>query len=486
MTVFRCKKLGSLLILVLIILLGAILRLYRLPELSTFRSDQVIELTSTADILRGDFTLIGIKTSNSEVRNGAVMYYLMAPFLLAMKFSPLAGALVQILLSLGTIVLVYATAKKFFVSHLALLAAFSIATSSLLVQFSRQTLLAYYPLFFSALFLCFALKVIKKSSLLTVGILGTLCGFSLQVHYATLALFVCALFLPALFKAESLKETFIYWGSLFLGLFLGLAPMLLFEIRNEFFNSKMLWNYVTESGGGHEGFNLLNYLVNSLAQYFFGGSVILTCVAIIVLVYTLMRVRKSLGTLEKLCLLQLGCVFLFIIFLVHEDIPHYLLPAVPSLVLLTGRILAKTKNPMLSKFLAVGLAVVFFLINIPHYRLADSHGWTMAEGWNLVGVEKAARIIASDLTGDPFNVAMIVDQENQGLPLRYFLHVWGYSPLPVESYDKAHYLYVLAEPGTVLSQVTMWEVTAFGSYEVSKSWPIQNGFILYKLEKADD
>ena len=77
--------------LLFILILGSFLRFYRIRHLSTFLTDQAIELAGSRQILKGKLTLIGIKTSISEVRNGAVMYYLLAPFLYFFKYDPIAG-----------------------------------------------------------------------------------------------------------------------------------------------------------------------------------------------------------------------------------------------------------------------------------------------------------------------------------------------------------------------------------------------------------
>jgi len=69
------NKYKTLILFIAIILIAASLRLYRINQLGTFLADQAIELEGTYQILQGKFTLIGIKTSVSEIRNGAVMYY---------------------------------------------------------------------------------------------------------------------------------------------------------------------------------------------------------------------------------------------------------------------------------------------------------------------------------------------------------------------------------------------------------------------------
>jgi len=78
---------------------------------------------------------------------------------------------------------------------------------------------------------------------------------------------------------------------------------------------------------------------------------------------------------------------------------------------------------------------------------------------------------------------MIVDAQNQGLPIRYFLNIWNIAPLSVNQYDKAKYLYILSQPGILLEKIKIWELSSFGKYNIDKTWPVQNGFTLIRLSK---
>ncbi len=218
--------------------------------------------------------------------------------------------------------------------------------------------------------------------------------------------------------------------------------------------------------------------------------------------------RKSLSVIEKLSLLQIISTVLFSIILVRGYTPHYAITLFVPLFILTGSFLERVRVythltqvcnfhtlgepvPVILKniylFVLPFLIIVFIFINYPMYGLTDNHGWTMTEGWNLPGVEKAAKIILEDVRNTKmegkYNVAMVADAQNQGLPIRYFLDVWKVPPLPFDKYDQAQTLYVVTEPGIDLSKMDMWEITSFGAFNIEKTWPIQNGFHLYRLNK---
>jgi len=483
---YQMKRYSAIIILAIIVVSGSILRFYRIEDLGTFRSDQAIELASTAEILRGKFTLIGIKTSVSEVRNGAVMYYIMAPFLYLFAFDPLAGGIVQSLLSLATIPVVFYFGKKLKTGKVGLLASLIIAASPLLVRFSRQTMLAFYPLFFCSLALFLAGKIIIYPTKILCFALGVLLGFMLQVHYSTISVFGFALAIPALFYRKN--NIFKYYLFLLSGFVVGFTPMLIFELRHQFFNTRMLLNYILQANIFivPEKFDLFYYWENTVAQFISGENILLAKLYIIGFLILSVFFWRKFQLVEKLSILQLVSTVVFTVFFVRENVPHYAIASFVPLAILSSSYWTTIVAILWRKHQVLILLITmitFLVINYPAWGLGENHGWTMTQGWSLSGIKKAAKIIFLDLPSPSYNVAMVVDAENRGLPLRYFLEIWGKPPLPVEKYDKADVLYVVTEPGIDLAKINMWEINSFGGNIIEKSWMIQNGFMLYRLGK---
>jgi len=476
--------------LLFIIILGAFLRFFRIKELGTFRGDQATELLGAAQILHGRLTLVGIKTSISEIRNGAVMYYLLAPFLWLFRFDPVAGGALQTILSLVAIIPIFFLGKTIGGIRLGLVVAFLVTTSALLVEYSRQTMLAYYPLFFVSLSLLLFWKIVEKFDSFKVFFLGTLLGFMLQIHYSTLAVLIAALLLPFFFLKRS--KIAAYFLTLLAGFLLGFAPMIIFELRHEFFQTKMLGHYLRETSGIYflakpEAY--FSYWSNILGSLYFGGNQILGALSALSLltIATFRFLKGKVKIIERLCILQIVTTALFILLFVKEvKVVHYAISCFPSIILLTASLPFSPglRNRSLGVNLALmAILVLFFMINFPAYQLGRDHGFSMENGWNLPGVEKAAKLIVEDVDGKKFNVAMAVDMENQALPLRYFLFISEKSPLGVEYYGEAEALYVVANLGTNLRDVKMWEITAFGPFCIKRFWPIQSIYRLYRLEK---
>lgn len=460
----------------LIITLGAFFRLYRIHELGTFLTDQAIELSSARQILEGKLTLIGIKTSNSEVRNGAVIYYLLVPFLSVFNFNPVAGGILQTLLSLGTIVLVFILSP---------IASILVAASPLLVIYSRQTLLAFYPLFFEVLALFLIYKIIVKSNRFLSFVLGILLGFSLQIHYGVISVLIFALIFPLLFLKKSFWKNFYFIFSL--GFILGFLPMIIFELRHQFFNLQMLIKYLKMPISIPVSTNIFLFWQETIAALLLGNNRILAATFLFLFPVLTIIFRRKLNILEKLCLTQILIVIIFTVIFRRDLRPpmvlisHYGLAAFVPLIILTVNYLRRLLNQPLLIF-TLGL---FFLINFPSYGFSHNHGYTMSPGWNLAGVKKTAQIIETDNNGENYNVIMLVDAQNQAYPLRYFLDFSSNPPLPVENYSGAKYLYVLTKPGLDLTKIHIWEIDSFGEYQIKKTWEIQNGFRLFRLEKTE-
>jgi 4-amino-4-deoxy-L-arabinose transferase-like glycosyltransferase len=446
------------------------LRLYRLDTLGTFRSDQATELSGARQILAGKLTLIGIKTSNSEVRNGAVMYYLLAPVLRMFNFDPVAGGVLQTGLQLATIILVFGLYWYSGQSRKGLAAGFLLAFSPLLVRYSRQTLLAYYPLFFDTLALCLMTLILTKNRKWFAVALGIVLGIGFQIHYSVMVMAGVAAILPGLFRRKI--PVWFYYPLLAAGFVAGFSPMIAFELRHEFFNTKMLLALFSGgTGGSGNPFSVLvPFWSEAVGRFLAGNNTYLGFACLAGLIAAIIRFRK-LTILERLAWWILVVTILFTAVFARGassqfvTISHYALSAfVPIIILLVSRPWPKT--------LAVFAAGVFLVINLPAMGLLENHGASMHENWTLAKVRLAAQIISANNTGEKYNVAMLVDSENQALPLRYFLDFSPNGPLPVWDYGGADHLFVVAEPGLPEDRMNIWEVSSFGPRQILESWDL--------------
>ncbi|MBI2029813.1 glycosyltransferase family 39 protein [Candidatus Gottesmanbacteria bacterium] len=471
-------------ILITLTLVGAFLRFYRLETLSTYLTDQALELLDTLAIIRGDIKLIGIKTSISEVRNGAVMNYLLIPFVYMFNYSPVAGGVLQSLLSLATVPLVFLIGKRAKNELSGVISAAVIALSPLLVEYSRQTQLAYYPLFFSSVVIFLLIKLTQKFENKFVILLGTLLGFVIQVHYLSFTLLILSLI--SIFVFMNRKNSFLL---LAFGFLVGFAPLILFELSHDFFNTKMFFNYLSSSSPEAGRLTTFNYFPQLFSRLIGANNIIIGWFVLIGMVFLLFaRIRTNLSKAEKVFVVHILISIAVMAVFEGSLWYHYLLPTFVSIIVLGSTSIAwlvsRYKN-LAVPLLIMGLSLI--VINFPSYRLSADNGAYMSPGWNLKGVVKTANIISQDVGGSSFNVAMLVDAQNQGYPLRYLLEVKNQKPLGISDYDKADNLYILVEPKLDLSSAfsNIYELNSFGGREVKSEWDIQNGYKLVKISKSN-
>src|SRR3989338_4095221 len=117
-------------ILILILIIGAFLRLYKIDQYMTFLGDEGRDSIIVRNLLvKADPILIGPGTSVGGMYLGPLYYYFMAPFLLLSNFSPVGPAVGVALLGVTTIYLLYIVCKEWFSKTAGLIASVLFAIS---------------------------------------------------------------------------------------------------------------------------------------------------------------------------------------------------------------------------------------------------------------------------------------------------------------------------------------------------------------------
>src|SRR6266498_1836061 len=135
----RMKKKWDIIILVLIVLLAAFLRLYRISDYMTFLGDEGRDVLVAKGILEGNLTLLGPRASAGDFFTGPIYYYMMAPFLWLFRLDPVGPAVMVALFGVATVFLVYFVGKEFFNKKTGLIAAALYAVSPLVLVYSRSS-----------------------------------------------------------------------------------------------------------------------------------------------------------------------------------------------------------------------------------------------------------------------------------------------------------------------------------------------------------
>src|SRR6266568_1185891 len=108
------RKRLPVILLLLILLLAAFLRLYKIADYMTFLGDEGRDVLVVYNILHGHLTLLGPTSSVGGFFLGPIYYYFMAPFLLLFNYNPVGPSVMIGLLGVITVWLVYYISKEFF------------------------------------------------------------------------------------------------------------------------------------------------------------------------------------------------------------------------------------------------------------------------------------------------------------------------------------------------------------------------------------
>lgn len=268
----------------------------------TFVYDDAGLSTSALEIFRDKkLQLIGpsisIKFAGREIFQGGVIYYFYLFFLLLGHFDPKVSIFLFVIFSGLMIIPLYYGLKHLFDKKIAI---FITMLYSLFPFYIHSTMSLWSPHQQFALvpFLIYAMGQFKqKKTKLPFLLIAFIAGFLLQFHFQFVLIIVGLLIYYFLFKKYN-----IYYLLLFLlGLLLGFFPMVLFELRNNFYNTNtiiLFLMHLKEIFGKNGSVSINNYyfLSTSIFLFIIIGSIfrkilnkkILTCFFIILLFWSTM------------------------------------------------------------------------------------------------------------------------------------------------------------------------------------------------------
>lgn len=218
----------------ILLVLGLSLRLYQ-PTHIVFDFDQV-QIASAADtIVQGDPTLIGPRTGPAPMFTGPLIYYLAAAFTLVMP-SYFALIITSASISLVTGLCLYLLGRHYGSTKLGLISLVLWSLSPLLIHLDRipwnpnLSILAAALVFFPSL---------RLSRFTWTDSLVVACGVFLgyQAHFS--ALLLLPIFTLSMLLLSP-KSSWIKLLTPLLGLGLTLLPTLIFDLRNDWLNTKGL------------------------------------------------------------------------------------------------------------------------------------------------------------------------------------------------------------------------------------------------------
>lgn len=178
-------------LILVILLIGSFLRLYKIGQYLTFLGDEGRDAIIVRRLLvNKDLILVGPGTSIGNMYLGPLYYYLMAPALFLANYSPVGPAVQIALLGIVTIFLIYLISRQWFGVKAAITSSFLYAIAPTVIIYSRSSWNPNIMPFFSLVCIYSLWRVWKKEEFKWFIPLLISFAFMLQSHYLGL------LFLP--------------------------------------------------------------------------------------------------------------------------------------------------------------------------------------------------------------------------------------------------------------------------------------------------
>lgn len=478
---------------ILIATIGATLRFWNLAALTTFSGDQGYDFLIIFRMLtENDLTLLGPKIGPyNQIGNlylGPFYYYLLAPSLLIFNFDPIGAAILTVIFAIFTVVLIYKFSLDFLTKEIGIIASALYSFNVFLINQSRASSNPHFLPFFAISYLYSLIKALQNNSkkLIWPFITGISLGIMFQLHYLSFSL---SLLLIIFLVKKRLKQFFV----VILSFLFAISPQILFEIRNEFFVTHLFLKQISQGDNISSLASVLNNIsqsVQKLQTIFLNSDNISFLLVVFISVVTCAFLTK-----EKTKRLAIGVLYLTIILSIFAVAlysggiePHYFATVYPQITLILAVVISvlfnRWKNFAL-KTIVIFISIQLIASGVQDLNLNAKQGYTMPQGWNLLGARKAAEIISSDVTEDKtFNIASTLDGDTRARPARYLVEVYGKIPMDVEKYPEADILYLISkDEEEKIKAYTVWEIASISPFEIKNKWEIQNSIKLYKLEK---
>ena len=409
--------------LLLLVFVAVIVRFYNFQERIIYGPEQAMSLIVSGNYVREKPSLLGQKyfretTDAHTLFSGAVFNYTLVPlqFLFDHEIAPITAYFT--FLNIFTGLTIYLIGKRIFNKSIALLSAFIFLFDPVMIYHSLFLWnYNYLPLVFLLSIYAFYLSV-KNKELKYDLILGILSGIGISLQLLYIIPFLVFLG-STLIKRKKLSALILFiLGSMF-----GSLPMVLFDLRHNFYHLKTSVMYFSEvilkgAGGGLSYYHFL-YLWVILA--FIGGYIL----------YKLYKRNLYLGLL-------------------------------------------------------INLVYLILSLSSPLFKLQDSNGMPpgltagdIYKAAEIIAVD--SRKCAS------FNVLEVLDFDTRAHVLRYpLIFKYRLKPLDFIDYKNAQCVYSLSGDTYNYTQADFWEINEIKPFRIEKIAEVGNRYIDVKLINGRD
>jgi len=468
-----------------LLLIFVFLRLINLESHVTFLGDQGRDAIIIKRILTLEhFPAIGAPTSIGQIYLGPFYYYFMAPWLFITGFNPIGLALGVAVLSLGFGFWAFWLVSKKYGAVSGLIFFYLLSFSAANISLSRFSWNPNLLPIFTFFTLLFFEKTLTEKKLFPALIFGALFSFSFQLHYLSVFLFPTFLIFLIVRILEEPKAiwTFITLiGTATASFAFFSLPLLIFDLRHEFLNSRNFLKLMSAGGAGGTGNfwgNLtgtishlwLNIFQTDLSPFISWGILLL-----IVMAAFLVRSKQK----ERFFYINLVSLLAFILgfsFLNSGKYEHYYTPVYYSLFLVMAVIMGiRVKSCQICRWVITGFCLFYAFGNFNKFKVVFTPG-----GNQIAEAQKVAQFLSPKIGNRPFNFATwpVAFSEDNYL---YFLEIEGKKVADRRKIEISQQLFVICQttPCPVLNSPS-WNISMFGKARIAKMWKYQD-LTIYKL-----
>ena len=468
-------------ILIIVLLVGIFLRFYRLTDFVTFLGDQGRDAIIIKRIITLEhFPAIGPPTSVGQVYLGPFYYYFIAPWLLLSNFNPIGLAVGVAFFSSLYLLINYLIVKELFDKKIALISTILLSFSSVLIDFSRFSWNPNLLPLFTLLTVYFVIKSLKTNKWYYFVLFGTFLSFAIQLHYLALFLIppIFVIYLIDLLKErKQLIHKFVYLFICLFSFILFSSPLIIFDLRHNFLNSKLFLALFKSSGSTlltkfnslFDSFYFLNlYSLNINLNRFL---VYLLLLFLLLAFITLIKRSSNF----KIFLLFFLLTMLGMSFYNGPKHPHYFGVLYPLYYIIISYFLVFPKGTSWEKYLTIFFVIGFIFLNFqkyPYFKHPSNNQIALAQN--------IAQKISDNVKKEKFTVTALPEKYSDAT-YRYFLETWGKRAIEKDSLDKADELFVVCEVKCdLLIGNPQWDIAFFAPNNIVGEWEV-NDVKIYKL-----
>ena len=349
------------------LVIGLFLRYFKLEETVFFDADQENFAWTAVRLLEEKRpVLIGLKAGEFPVFIGPLMYYVYALFFQLFSMDPAGLSYLSMIFAFLSIVSIFFISSRVFGNKAGLLSVFLYSFSFFFIDNDRRVWLPGPMIILSLWLFYFLWRVNNREQKKWLIILGMIFFLGFQLHITALFFFLIAII------GVLVKRIKVGWSSAVLGLgtaFLGIIPVIIFDLRHGFINFKGWQTLFVRAGEKVNYFsrflNLVRYnLENEVRIFSLPINLTTKTVAGLIFLYWVVQSLRKGKNQKSLRLAWLWIIVPFLVFLpVNLHIPeYYLILTFPILLIVTSTLIINLSQRLKLVRLIAPIALLTFLV----------------------------------------------------------------------------------------------------------------------------